>query len=895
MDRERIAASPVRSTSATRSRSNHGVISPDGSCKRKSFTGTANGRPSISAVRSNFLPVTPANSPVNQEIAPRKVRASFEKENVKNQSGSSLVRADSPVSSKGTKHFMVPTISAASKVAASPKRKVFTERNETVRSSVSLSDIKSSVTFSNSLELSRTEKASRKSEVSCVSLVVPATSESSKQFTSGDQINRASVSIPKGNSSSVSEEMSENSETVKGGPKLENVLDSDIGSESPKLSSPQISEPVPMEDQPDCSKDDRSHSDYSKEDHSHSDVSPQNSSPPPYDPKINYLSPRPLFLHYRPNSRIQICQSENDSHSDKGIKLEENFTSDISSDTDEAAETQKGLEESPPLDEGAEDYEETCVTPSKTEISSGCPKRRFWSYFYGERKLRSTLLVLTIACLSMSFTDFPGTVISSYLHKASSLYPLLDPSENLDWATHTFKKWSVSYFSEADIFSEKEEGRKLQFANLTSLEHGMCNQPEIMAAENPTKTSTGVGFNENVNRCRPGFEEEEHVVEDFTETKLDEFGGDSVHERGSNPVEAEKTEQNSKGEEDHSVYQEAVALENEMISELEVEDANNENAADYLASESKEAGEVMAYEEDHSLHREAVALNEIISELEAEDENNEDAADHMAYESEEAGEVIVEFALQSEPQDEEGQSHQESMKDIEEAVEEEIEIFESVLEAETLSTQIIEDPESQEHLTTDYHAYIESEPAREEVTSGDLVPSSIQYAEKELWVYFALSSFAFLALAGLSSTILLKRTKSSAVQITKDFQKKCPPENSTVSCSMSSGSDGHSYSKGSRNSQMEVEMSGGRSCPPEMSSSSGQRSSSNGQWRTQEIQSIERKARRSSRVSDYSAEMSSLGSFTTYEMLPDKHGRGEDEALTPVRRSSRIRKKITSP
>ncbi|KAL3614290.1 hypothetical protein CASFOL_042364 [Castilleja foliolosa] len=42
------------------------------------------------------------------------------------------------------------------------------------------------------------------------------------------------------------------------------------------------------------------------------------------------------------------------------------------------------------------------------------------------------------------------------------------------------------------------------------------------------------------------------------------------------------------------------------------------------------------------------------------------------------------------------------------------------------------------------------------------------------------------------------------------------------------------------------------------------------------------------------SEQPSYGSFTTYEKIPIKNEYGEEEIITPVRRSSRIRK-ITSP
>ncbi|XP_057502032.1 uncharacterized protein LOC130785844 [Actinidia eriantha] len=96
----------------------------------------------------------------------------------------------------------------------------------------------------------------------------------------------------------------------------------------------------------------------------------------------------------------------------------------------------------------------------------------------------------------------------------------------------------------------------------------------------------------------------------------------------------------------------------------------------------------------------------------------------------------------------------------------------------------------------------------------------------------------------------------------------------------------------------------GESCPSEMSSC--QRSSSYNKrglrGTDDETQSQMRKERRVSKrgslasSSEYSMDTPpSYGSFTTYEKIPNKHGCGDEEIVTPVRRSSRIKKQVTSP
>ncbi|CAN6298300.1 unnamed protein product [Urochloa humidicola] len=59
----------------------------------------------------------------------------------------------------------------------------------------------------------------------------------------------------------------------------------------------------------------------------------------PYDPKTNYLSPRPRFLRYKPNPRVEMYR-----HSGGGSvrRLEEGFTSESSSEEVDAATTTEG-------------------------------------------------------------------------------------------------------------------------------------------------------------------------------------------------------------------------------------------------------------------------------------------------------------------------------------------------------------------------------------------------------------------------------------------------------------------------------------------------------------------------------------------------------------------------
>ncbi|KAL9415374.1 hypothetical protein AB3S75_043628 [Citrus x aurantiifolia] len=121
---------------------------------RRSFSGNPFPKPSsiLANSRGGFNPNTHANSPSD---FPR--ISSFGRENSSSMrdyedkennkiSSLKLGRVHSPAYvSKGTKNFMSPTISAASKFTTSPRKKILVERNEPLRSPTSSSEAKSQV------------------------------------------------------------------------------------------------------------------------------------------------------------------------------------------------------------------------------------------------------------------------------------------------------------------------------------------------------------------------------------------------------------------------------------------------------------------------------------------------------------------------------------------------------------------------------------------------------------------------------------------------------------------------------------------------------------------------------------------------------------------------------
>ncbi|KAF5733237.1 hypothetical protein HS088_TW17G00778 [Tripterygium wilfordii] len=113
---------------------------------RRSFTGNPFSKPSINTNVRGLKPNAPANTPSDtprkNSMSRENVVISFreveDKENGKdpNQKAAKL---RSPSATKGRKNFMSPTISATSKFSASPKKKIFVERNESTHTSFLLS------------------------------------------------------------------------------------------------------------------------------------------------------------------------------------------------------------------------------------------------------------------------------------------------------------------------------------------------------------------------------------------------------------------------------------------------------------------------------------------------------------------------------------------------------------------------------------------------------------------------------------------------------------------------------------------------------------------------------------------------------------------------------------
>ncbi|KAI6684363.1 hypothetical protein NL676_030276 [Syzygium grande] len=283
-----------------------------GNPTRRSFSGNPFSKPAIVTNARAFNPVTPANSPSEYPrrlSVGRESLASFreheDKENGKDQSAKQA-RIKSVAPFKSPKNFMSPTISAASKVNASPKKRVLTDRNEPVRTSVTLSDLRSSC---GSLSLSEAlEEPNSKLEMEAEKAMVAADSRDST-VTDSDHAdaNHEVSSSSKGSRKKVA--FDSNVQTI--------PLDDSATSDRADVNEDLKTSPAP-----------RSPRDL---------LAPLDADPlmPPYDPKFNYLSPRPQFLHYKPSPRrMRYLSDEKDSN-----PLDDTFCTGGFSDTDLTEET----------------------------------------------------------------------------------------------------------------------------------------------------------------------------------------------------------------------------------------------------------------------------------------------------------------------------------------------------------------------------------------------------------------------------------------------------------------------------------------------------------------------------------------------------------------------------
>ncbi|XP_021280109.1 uncharacterized protein LOC110413573 [Herrania umbratica] len=844
---------------------------------RRSFSGNPFAKPSIVTNPRTFNPSTPANSPsdfTRRHSTSRESVASLrdsDKENSKDQNPKPT-RVRSPAPSKGSKNFMSPTISAASKINASPRKKILVERNESVRSSVSFSDVKSLIKEDNEStpEIGLKQKRVSFSDVKSVIMEDEATPEiglnqkkvsfsdvkstimADNQSTPVISVNQKKVTFADVKSVVTDDDES----TPRIGLKQKNVeVPHDSSSsnheyEEPLKSNADFDYKVPKNDsdlllETVTEENDSVNVDPSFKISPRVSISPScpilapldaDPSMPPYDPKTNYLSPRPQFLHYRPNPRIDLYRER------EGKQLEEHFASESYSDTDVTEETQSEASQRESEDisseetmKGEEEEEELYVSepnpiaPDIVEesVEAKTSKPRFST----RSKFLAFLLVLAFAYFSILVVNSPTFAPSGLEDLSLSIQLPPEVTEfakaNFDRFTQYLQHLSARFLScVSNIISSSREVHRtvsFQYANLSHLLEDHINEGHLMfdcSVLDPVR-ERGSGTELFEDTYHREIEADEAVDEDDEKEIEEQDGQESQGPENLELVSGEEPDEAQQG------------IEAEMIE------------LDHLEAEENKGVEFSA--QIDAGHQSNVNLNHLPS-------------------------IIPQAAEVSKSGNTEGVD----LNDI----------AEIVFPKEELMSQ---NPKI-EALTDDSQ-------------SSEVVDSAINGPE-DRFIAKNVMAFSLLLLCLLAATAAFmypKRGKPSVPNAAVPVQQQVLAKKSEDSPVSVSSNDTIHERLSSKNLQTEVDMSN-ESCPSEMSSC--QRTSSSyskmGLKESNEYQSQERKPRKNNRreslaSSDYSTGSPSYGSFTTYEKIPNKHGGGDEEIVTPVRRSSRIRNQVTSP
>ncbi|KAK9941751.1 hypothetical protein M0R45_007446 [Rubus argutus] len=811
------SSSPIATRPSPNSR-NSEIANP----VRRSFTGNPFSKPSIVANARSINPNSPANSPSEnprRSSMGRETVVTFrdleDKENGKDSTWKQI-RIRSPVGSKGAKNFMSPTISAASKITASPRKKILAERNEPVRtSSVSIADFKC-VSFAPTLEDSEHKE---------VVSTTPLRSKPPKPLIDVDSMEPLSSKneCPE----SICENASEEPDCVNLDPSFKI---------SPPASCPVSGRVIaPLDADP---------------------------SAPPYDPKTNYLSPRPQFLHYRPNPRVEYYLSKDS----EGKRLEESFISESFSDTETTEETQsdysqKEVEDVTSSAEGVKQErqeekkedevhvsEPTPINPSNTymskeeavEVQESSKPRFLW-----RSKFTGLLMVLSVALFSFLAINSPLT--DGFVLKDMSFLKEYDQSGMAELARASFHELarnvqvlsahSVSFISEfiSNIRGANNVG-PLQYYNLTLMDDARGDEYSVF------------------DQCNKEMEEM---------GEFDVFG----HIMGS-VFDIEASEEKGLPEIGVAEYEEPIDQVAEVphIVRLEVEDQPEIEAADTVGEQVEN---IEALEESRSP---VIGATENLVELHADPEFGKMAESNNMEEVSQAnnGEVLqATQAITVENIVAEHESFEPRST---------VSMEEKTLTSRADEVQIpeVEEIQADSEMSTvaEANSLVSSEVLNLTAKGADSMVSTVSVLGIAILVF---------ALVGFTAFNYIKKRKNSAPNPASAFVQPLVTKKLAASPIVPDSTE-HTY------------------CPSEMSSF--QTSSlyrTKGLEASDEAESQEKRARKNNRREsvasiDSSMGSPSYGSFTTYERIPIKKGYGEAEVVTPVRRSSRIiRKQVTSP
>ncbi|KAH7866785.1 hypothetical protein Vadar_024915 [Vaccinium darrowii] len=847
-----MATSGNRSPSPISSRPNPNSRTPEAnSTMRRSYSGNPFAKPSVLSNARSFPPVAPANSPVSDLGGRHSIskdpgvfsRVHDEKENEKDQN-LKPVKVRSPAVVKGTKNFMSPTISAASKINASSKKKVLGERNETVRTSISFSDWNSPLGSMNNCGFKDDELDSK--EDSTITKNAESFNSNVKSVESSD------VGFNQNNKAEDS-----NSSAIRKSKKV-SFLDFEVPLSTPSFSEA-LSDMNPLESDLTSAVSDCEIKPFGSS--ISPIIAPLDADPSrPYDPKTNYLSPRPQFLHYKPNPRIEVYlhKEKGIGSSEQGKRLEESFISESFSDTDTTSEeidsenSNKESEDDSSLEVVNEVVEPQVYEPkpnSNSEDDSSIevvnevvepqvyePKPNSNSEDDSSIEVVNEVVepqVYEPKPNSNSEDDSSIEVVNEVVEP--QVYEP-KPNSNL-FDTHIAKETVVEKgVLKPRCFTRSKSAALILVLLIACFSVSVKESPQIAEF---SKASVGV-FSRNLKQWSSN--SVVYLVELISSLDEGDKLGPVQFSNLTSLLEDPFTDGYPKVDHIEEMDEEIDEQEVEVEEELLEEELENEAPDDYEASDSEEEHEVI-----------------------------ESDCSELALDQEKSGIPSL-------------SSNDHEFKPV---VEEILEIKSESVETREVQVSDIEsltvEPNPESHLETRFGDVSES-------VDNSLDGSENIFSQKNMQKISLLVS-ALVGAIAVAVVFYLKHrgiTPPSGVVLdscsTKKLTTSSPPPSQLIW-------------------PADVEVVE-ESCPSEMSSFQKSMSySKRGVTRgDNEIQSQEKKQRtlpkrRESLASssDYSTGSPSYGSFTTYEKIPIKHGSGEEEIVTPVRRSSRFKSQVTSP
>lgn len=744
---------------------------------------------------------------IGRENIVASLRDQEDKENGKDQNWKPA-RAQSPASSKGVKNFMSPTISAASKINASPRKKILVERNEPIHTSVSVSSEKSS--SMEDLDAKPEKGLKQRKEVSFDSTITYL----------GDE------DAPKGDED-IDFEVHSSTDVD---------LDSAVTGEKDRVNldpsfeiSPRSSVPSPALASLDG-----------------------DASMPPYDPKTNYLSPRPQFLHYRPNPRIEVyLNKEMDVQQLDESFASESFTdSEVTEEETQSDDSQKESEDASSGDAvkaGEEEKEQLVSAPNPISSAEGAAEAKRVSKppFFTRARFNALLLVLAVACLCVSVTFL--TIMDPSVLNNLSFSELHVPPEiseftrfSFESLAHKLQQWlyrSLTHISNLiTSFRERHKLGPLRYANLTTLIEDGLVVNDLMFDHSISEAE--VKYEKSVlGPIREGEIGIKSLVEEGQPLETEEEDIGEVIEGDNNDQGFEEQEENVACD-NFEVSLESSFLEYEEVNVLKSEEVNM-----LLQAEVTEPGNsvVEVTQERVETVANTVELGNSLEEVTQ--ERVETTANIVDLQSDIEQPVPIPQAARQ-PQ---GKSDMSSAEIKSIVAENNLENLDSYAAKEN--------PQSLDSADLTHDRLQES-------FSGKIIVGIF------LPVLGLLAAVAFIYMKN-------KKPTTSNTAFTLDQV----PMTTKLDYSHMSVPAKYAYQErlSSRNWQTEVDMVG-ESCPSEMSSfeNSLSYSSKKGQKGTSENHSHERKPRKNYRresmaSSDYSMGSPSYGSFTTYEKIPSKH------------------------